>query len=80
MGGVSQPKAMDEEEEGADNAPSLPAVPSDDVLAQFMNDASRWGDVEDEVAVKFVQVVPCLPGLALMLCHPRCARTAGSQP
>jgi hypothetical protein len=27
MGGVSQPKAMDEEEEGADNAPSFPAVP-----------------------------------------------------
>ena len=57
-----------------------PKLTSDDLLAQFMNGASRWGDVDDEVAVKFVQVVPCLPGLALMLCHPRCARTAGSQP
>ena len=27
MGGVSQPKAMDKKEEGADNAPSFPAVP-----------------------------------------------------
>jgi hypothetical protein len=45
-----------------------PELTSDDLLGAFMNGASRWGDVDDEVAVKLLQVVPCLPGLA-----PRCA-------
>ena len=49
-------------------APQGQAPGLDDLLGTFMNSAHKWGEVEVDVAVKFLQVVPCLPRLA-----PRCA-------